>query len=104
MFTLFGTIAFFTVQQLLFSAIDDNLDKQATVDIAYNIMHPAEGSSSSSNSSVSSVFFAVFGKDGSVLQADRQIPFSDAIFTRALDGQVIKDFSTLSDGNRVRLL
>jgi signal transduction histidine kinase len=104
MFTLFGTIAFFTVQQLLYSAIDDNLDKQATVDIAYNLLHPADRRSSSSNSSVSSVFFTVFNTDGSVIYADRQIPFSDAIFTRALDGEVIKDFSSLSDGNRVRLL
>jgi signal transduction histidine kinase len=106
MFALFGAIAFLTVQHLLFSAIDENLERQATADIAYNMLRPVDRSLSrlSSNSSVSSVFFAIYNTDGSISDADRQIPFSDALFTRALDGEVIKDFSTLSDGNRVRLL
>jgi signal transduction histidine kinase len=105
---LFGAIAFFTVQHLLYSSIDQNLEKQAGANIVYILMGSSGGGLDSSrlgsNTSLSSVFFTVYRPDGSFVRVDRQIPFSDALFTRALDGETIKDFSTLSDGIRVRLL
>jgi two-component system, OmpR family, sensor kinase len=104
----FGAIAFFTVQHLLYSSIDQNLEKQAGANIIYLLMGTSgnefNNSRLNSNTSVSSVFHTVYNPDGKRIHVDREIPFSDALFTRALDGETIKDFSTLSDGNRVRLL
>ena len=107
MFTLFGAIAFFTVQHLLYSSIDANLEKQAAADITYRLWRDPRGrdlSQQSSSSSVSSVFFTLLGPNGKVYSADRQLPYADTHFTRALDGQTVKEIGTLPDGNRVRLL
>ena len=103
-FAAFIALAIVTVRYFLYQTIDDNLERQSRQSLNYIIRHPGDNSGIGGQNQVDAIFYTVINKDGSIRSFDRQIPFTDALFDRALNGETVKQTIFLLDGTRVRIL
>jgi signal transduction histidine kinase len=102
-----GALAVLTVRNFLLERVDTNLDQQTTAtvtDIARRQLQNLEDVDTSTDSLVDAVFYTFWGKQGNIVQLDRQMPINADDVSRALQGQKVTDTIPQYDGSPVRVM
>lgn len=107
LFAIFGTIAYFVVNDALYRPIDDVLSLRANTSVVYQMLtqgRTPDLTQFSSNDPLGSVYFTVYRQDGTVVVSERPVPTDPELVSEALEGKPVFATIPAGDGRRVRVL